>query len=188
MAGVTPNSPAAKGGIEPGDVIVRFDGQAITTMRGLPRIVAQTEIGKAVDVEVLRQGKSQTLKISVGLLDEGGGATPSASEDEQPSEPPPEASSVLGLTLLPLTDDIRTRFGFDPKIKGVIVTAIDPDSPASTKNIRVGDVITEAQHEPVETPEDIEAIAEKVKGDGGKNVLLLVEDAKSDTQFVAVPF
>src|SRR5690606_28619188 len=134
----------------------------------------------------LRQNKRQTLKIAVGLLDEGVDATPSASEDEQPSEPPPEASSVLGLTLLPLTDDVRTRFGFDPKIKGAIVTAIDPDSPASTKNIRVGDIVTEAQHEPVETPEDIEAIAEKVKGDGGKSVLLLVDDAKGDTRFVAI--
>lgn len=187
VAGVTPDSPAAEGGVQPGDVIVRFDGQNITTMRGLPRIVAQTEIGKSVDVEVLRQGKRQTLSIAVGLLDEGGDAAPAAAE-EVPSDEPPETSSVLGLTLLPLSDDMRTRFGFDPKTEGVIVTAIDPESPASTKNIRVGDVITEAQHTPVTKTEDIEAAVEKIKKEDGKSVLLLVEDAKGDTRFVAVPF
>src|SRR5690606_7773696 len=97
---------------------------------------------------------------------------------------PPETTSVIGLTLLPLTDDLRTRFGFDPKINGAIVTEIDPESPAATKNIRVGDVITEAQHEPVAEPKDVEAAAEKVKSANGKSVLLLVEDAKGDTRFV----
>ncbi len=187
VAGVTPDSPAAKGNLEPGDVIVRFDGQDITTMRGLPRIVAQTPIGKAVDVEVLRKGNRQTLSVTVGLLDEGDGA-PAVAPAEEPDAAPPETTSVIGLTLLPLTDEMRTRFGFDPKIKGAIVTEIDPESPAATKNIRVGDVITEAQHEAVAEPKDVEAAAAKVKGSNGKSVLLLVEDAKGDTRFVAIPF
>lgn len=187
VAGVTPDSPAAKGGVEPGDVIVRFDGQDVTTMRGLPRIVAQAPIGKTVEVDVLRKNKRETLSVTVGLLDEGDGAPPPAQEKE-PDAPAPETTSVIGLTLLPLTDDMRTRFGFDPKTKGAIVTQIDPDSPAATKNIRVGDVITEAQHEPVAEPKDVETVTEKVKRADGKSVLLLVEDAKGDTRFVAIPF
>lgn len=187
VAGVTPESPASKGGLTPGDVIVRFDGKDITTMRGLPRIVAQTEIGKSVDVEVLRQGKRETLKIAVGLLDEGESA-PQPVQEEKPAEPPPEATSVIGLTLLPLTDDMRTRFGFNPTMKGAIITEIDPESPAATQNVRVGDVITEAQHEAVSQPSDIAAVAEKVNKAGGKSVLLLVEDAKGDARFVSIPF
>ena len=188
VAGVTPESPAAQGGIEPGDVIVRFDGQDITTMRGLPRIVAQTQIGKSVDVEVLRQGQRQTLKVAVGLLDEGQTAPAPAATENKPEAPPPPTTSVLGLTLLPLSDDMRTRFGFDPKINGAIITEIDPESQAATKNIRVGDVITEAQQQPVVEPAHVEAAVENVKKAGGKSVLLLVEDSKGDTRFVAIPF
>jgi serine protease Do len=70
----------------------------------------------------------------------------------------------------------------------VLVTEIDPVSPAASKNIKVGDVIIEAQQEPVKAPSDIEAGIDKVKKTGGKTVLLLVEDAKGDTRFVAVPF
>jgi serine protease Do len=186
VAGVTPDSPAAKAGVEPGDVILKFDGKDVTTMRGLPKLVAQTPIGKSVEVEVLRQGQKKTVTAAVGLLEDG--------EDklepppEKPKEDKPASSSLMGLSLVPLTDEIRAKFGFDPKVKGVLVTEIDPDSPAASKNIRVGDVILEAQQEPVASASDIESAIDKVKKSGGKTVLLLVEDAKGDTRFVAVPF
>ncbi len=92
---------------------------------------------------------------------------------------------MLGLTLLPLTDELRTRFSFDAKLKGVLVMDIDPNSPAASKNIKAGDVITEAQQQAVDGPDDIQAAVDKVKKTGGKSVLLLVEDAKGDTRFVA---
>jgi len=89
---------------------------------------------------------------------------------------------------MPLNDEMRSRFGFDAKVKGLIVGEIDPASAAASKNIRPGDVITEAQQEPVATTKDLETAIEKVKKTGGKSVLLLVEDAKGDTRFVAIPF
>ncbi len=186
VAAVTPDSPAAKAGLEAGDVILKFDGKDVTTMRGLPKLVAQTPIGKSVELEVLRLGQKKIVTAAVGLLDDG--------EDkpepvpEKPKEENPAASALMGLSLVPLTDEIRSKFGFDPKVKGVLVTEIDPDSPAASKNIRVGDVILEAQQEPVATASDIESAIDKVKKSGGKTVLLLVEDAKGDTRFVAVPF
>ena len=187
VAGVTPDSPAAKAGIEAGDVILKFDGKDVTTMRGLPKIVAQAQIGKSVEVEVLRHGQKKILTVAVGMLeDEDIAAEPAGTEKKD--EPAQPSTSVLGLTLMPLTDDVRSRFGFDSKINGVIVTEIDPASQAATKNIRPGDVITEAQQELVKAPEDIEKAIEKVKKAGGKSVLLLVEDAKGDTRFVAIPF
>ena len=70
VAGVTPDSPAAKAGLEAGDVILKFDGKDVTTMRGLPKLVAQTPIGKSVELEVLRQGQKKTLTAAVGLLDD----------------------------------------------------------------------------------------------------------------------
>ena len=186
VAGVTPDSPAAQGGVEPGDVILKFDGKDVTTMRGLPKLVAQAQIGKAVEVEVLRQGQKKTLTITVGMLDDEDSRPEPAADESKDSTPPP-ATSVLGLTLSPLSDEMRSRFGFDAKVNGMLVTEIDPSSAAASKNIRPGDVITEAQQEPVREMKDIEAAIEKVKKSGGKSVLLLVEDAKGDTRFVAVP-
>ena len=185
VAGVTPDSPAAKGGIEAGDVILKFDGKDVTTMRGLPKLVAQAPIGRAVDVEVLRQGQKQTLSVTVGMLDDEDGKPEPASPSKE--ETPPPSTTLLGLALAPLTDEARSRFGFQPKVTGVLVNDIDPSSPAASKNIRPGDVITEAQQMPVKDIKDIEAAIEKVKKSGGKSVLLLVEDAKGDTRFVAIP-
>ena len=187
VAGVTPESPAAKGGIEPGDVILKFDGKDVTTMRGLPKLVAQAQIGKSVAVEVLRQGQKKTLTIAVGMLDDEEGKPEPAPEGGKEQSPHP-STTVLGLVLAPLTDEMRSRFGFDAKINGVLVTDIDPASQAASKNVRPGDVITEAQQEPVREIKDVEAAVEKVKKAGGKSVLLLVEDAKGDTRFVAIPF
>ena len=187
VSGVTPDSPAAKAGFESGDVILKFDGKDVTTMRGLPRIVAQTPIGKAVDVEVLRQGAKKMLQVAVGRLDEVDDKV-ELSGDKPKQEDKPATTSVLGLTLVPLTDEMRSKAGLDPKIKGVLVVDIDPGSPAAQKNIKAGDIIVEAQQEPVETPDDVSKSVDRVKKTGGKTVLLLVEDGKGDTRFVAVPF
>ena len=70
VAGITADSPAQKAGILEGDIILKFDGKDVTTMRGLPRLVAQTPIGKDVDVEVLRKGQKRTLRVAVGRLAE----------------------------------------------------------------------------------------------------------------------
>src|SRR5262249_47712777 len=81
VSSVTPESPAAKAGILDGDVILKFDGKDVTSMRGLPRIVAQTQIGKDVDVELLRKGQKKTVRVAVGRLTEDeDGAKGSAKE------------------------------------------------------------------------------------------------------------
>lgn len=189
VAGVSPSSPAAASGIEGGDVILKFDGKDVSRMRGLPKIVAQTPIGKTVDVEVLRTGQKKVLKVTVGRL----------IEDDEKSEPAvapgksdgpkaqPAVTSLLGLTLSPLTEELRKKFGIDQKLKGVIVVEIDPQSPAAQKNIKVGDVIVEAGQQPVSSPDDVTASVERVKKAGRKAVLLRVEDSKGDLRFVAVP-
>ena len=80
VASVSPDSPAAKAGIQDGDVILRFDGKEVTTMRGLPRLVAQTPIGKDVDVEILRKGQKRNIKVAVGRL----------TEEDEPSKAVPK--------------------------------------------------------------------------------------------------
>ena len=188
VAGITPDSPAAKSGLETGDVILKFDGKEVTTMRGLPKLVALAPIGKAVEIEVMRQREKKSFSVVIGRLDEDDDKMSLASEKEKEKEnSKPDVTAVLGLKLTALTEELRTQFGFDAKLKGLIVTEIDPDSPAATKNLRVGDVIVEAQQEEVSSAEGLSATIDKVKKTGAKTIILLVEDSKGDTRFVGVP-
>ncbi|HVJ78484.1 MAG TPA: Do family serine endopeptidase [Hyphomicrobium sp.] len=188
VAAVTPDSPASKAGLEAGDVILKFDSKDVTTMRGLPRIVAQAPIGKAVDVEILRKGQHKNVQVTVGLLaDEGDTDVDVTEPDDDGGVITSPSAHLMGLKLSALTDDLRRKYGFDDKVKGVVVEAVDADSPAGKKGIKAGDVIVEAGQEAVSQPGDVAAGIEKVKKSGRKAVLLRVEDGKGDLRFVAVP-
>ena len=188
VSAVTPASPAEKGGLEAGDVIMKFDGKDVSTMRGLPKIVAQTPIGKSVDVDVLRKGQKKSLQIAVGRLEEvDAGDETSKKPAEKPTGDTPSGTAVIGLKLAPLTDDARAKYGIDRKLNGVVVEEVDPQSPAFQKGVKVGDVIVEAGQDPVSKPEDVAKSVEKIKKAGRKAVLLRVEDGKGDLRFVAVP-
>jgi len=181
ISGVTPGGPAATAGIQAGDVVTKFDGRDIATMRGLPRLVSQTPVGKTVDIEVLRKGQKIAMKITIGRLQEDD----DKKSDSAPAKPG-EGKSILGMTLSPLTDEVRKKFQIDGKVKGVVVTQVEPNSKAGQKGIKAGDVIVEAAQETVSAVEDIGKAIEKVRKAGRKAVLFRVEDAKGDMRFVAV--
>jgi serine protease Do len=182
VAGITPDSPAAKAGLEAGDVITKFDGKDVSTMRGLPRLVAQTPIGKTVELEALRKGEKRSFKVTIGrLVEDEKTAEPSQGQDQAPEK------AMIGLRLAPLTDELRQQHGIDSKVKGVVVTEVDAQSPAAQKGVKVGDVIVEAGQEQVSSPEDVAKSIDKVRKAGRKAVLLRLEDAKGDLRFVAVP-
>ncbi len=183
VAAITPDGPAAKGGILAGDVIVKFGQEDVATMRNLPRLVARAPIDEQVDVEVVRKGEHKTLKVMVGRLSE---------EDETPVALGGDAKSgsaetvVLGLTLSTLTDELRSKYGLGANIKGAIVDEVDPKSPAAA-TIRPGDVIVQAANEPVSDPQDIARQVASVKKGSRKAVMLEVEDAKGSHRFISVP-
>ena len=191
ISAVTPASPAEKGGLEAGDVIMKFDGKDVTTMRGLPKIVAQTPIGKSVDVDVLRKGQKKTVQVAVGRLEEEDGDDDKSKikpDDKDSSKSDaPSTSSVIGLKLSPLTVELRGKYGIDSKLNGVVVEEVDPQSPAFSKGIKPGDVIVEAGQDTVSKPDDVAKSVDKAKKSGRKAVLLRVEDGKGDLRFVAVP-
>jgi serine protease Do len=182
ISAVTPDSPAQKAGMEAGDVVVKFDGREVVTTRGLPRLVSQTPIGKTVDVEVLRKGERRTLKVTVARLMEDEPA-----EQKPAGENTPQSGKLIGLALAPLDEALRKQYGLDAKTKGVVITQVDPQSPAAKRGIKVGDVIVEAGQDTVSSLADIEASIEKIRKAGRKAVLLRIEDAKGDLRFVAVP-
>ena len=193
ISAVTPDGPAAKGGLEAGDVVLRFDGKDVSTMRGLPRVVSQTPVGKTVDVEILRKGERRSLKVVIGRLQEDDDKDKDKAKPKETAPPGADSGAksgstkIQGLAVEPLTDDLRAKFKIDPKVKsGVVVTTVDPGSPAGQKNIKVGDVIVEAAQEPVASADDIAKSIEKVRKSGRKQMLLRVESPKGEMRLIAV--
>jgi serine protease Do len=200
VASVTAGSPAAKAGIQDGDVILKFDGKDVSSMRGLPRLVAQTPIGKDVDVELLRKGQRMTLKVAIGRLTEENEPVKSSAKEPPKSKGktkdrdkdggksgPSTRPSLIGLVLAPLSEELRAKHNIGKDLKGVIVLEVDPASPAAEKGVRVGDVIVEVAQEAVASLDDIAKSVDRVKKAGRRSVLLRLEDGKGDLRFVAVP-
>jgi len=181
-----PEGPAKDAGLKTGDVILSFAGVEVEDTRGLVRQVGNSTVGASVRVTVLREGKSQTLKVKLGRREdaEGAGASASAPEDEAEPEAP-ASKSVLGLTITPLTDDLRTELGADDSVEGLAVTEVDEMSEAFEKGLRVGDIITEAGQQPILSITDLEDRITEAKDGGRKSLLLLVRRA-GDPRFVAL--
>jgi membrane-associated protease RseP (regulator of RpoE activity) len=176
VAGVSPDGPAEDAGIETGDIILEFDGEPVVEMRHLPRIVADTPIGKAVDVKLLRKGEEKHLQVTVGRLEEGEQVASLDTEEEEavPEEPESTTISALGLDLSDLNEELRDRYKVDDTIDGAVVTEVDPSGPAAERQIRAGDIIVEVAQEKVMTAADVRDELAKLKDKGRKSALLLV--------------
>ncbi len=180
---VTPGGPAETGGLLARDVILKFDGKDVETMRDLPRLVADTAVDSTVRVVVFREGKTQTLKVTVGLLEEDRLAAAGSAPDTQ--EPAAEQTVLgeVGLVLKPLTDDARAEHSIAEDVTGVLVSDVDPAGPAAAKGIAAGDVVVEVGQEPVLTPAEVKARVEDAQEKDKKTVLFLI-NSKGDLRFV----
>lgn len=167
VAGVDEDGPAAEAGLEVGDLIVKFDGRDVPEMRDLPRMVAETEIGKKVEVEVLRKGTRKSYMVDIARLDER--QTAAIAQDDGKKRV--SESAILGLTLSKITPRLRQEYGISEGIKGVIVIDIDFESDAIDK-VRKGDVIVEVAQEPVATPEEVIERVNKITANSSKPILL----------------
>jgi serine protease Do len=183
VADVTRGGPADKAGLVNGDLVTGFDSKPVGDDRALPRIVADTPIGKTVNIDVLRKGKKQTLRITVLKL----------ADDNKPDKPvkaPPQIKNQpkltqLGLTLGALDGAARAKFKIGSAVQGVVVTAVEGGSPAGEKNVRPGDVIVEVASQPMKTPQDV---AKKVDADAksGKKVELILINRGGDLTYVGL--
>lgn len=185
IAGVEPNGPAAPAGMRSGDVVVRFDGREVRNARELPRIVSETQVGKAVSVIVIRGGNEETLTITLGRRE---GNIQQASTGQQPTRPAPPNPTVsaLGLQLSGLTNEVRQRFGLRPDVRGVVVMQVDPNSRAAERRVQAGDVILEVQNEAVNAPADVARRIEALRAEGRNSALFLIANAGGDRRFVAL--
>jgi serine protease Do len=187
IAGVDEKGPAKPAGLEAGDVVISFDGKDIKEMKDLPRVVADTPVGKAVDVVIIRKGKEDTRKVTLGRLDDGEKPVQASLKSNAP-EPveKPVTQKALGLDLAALSKDLRTKFKIKDKVKGVIVMNVDDNSDAADKRLGPGDVIVEVAQESVSSPADVKKRVDQLKKDGKKSILLLVSNAEGELRFVAL--
>ena len=183
---LNPGGPAEKSGIKTGDIILKFNGQDVKDMSALPRIVASTEIGRAVPVVVWRDGKEQTINASIGELPpdiQQASATP-----DKPAPAPSRTSTIagLGLTLSPITDDLRSKYSLRPDQKGVVVTGVQDDGTAANRGLKPGDVIVEVQQEPVSSPSDVQERVDRFRRQNRRTVLMLVQSGDG-LRWIPVP-
>jgi serine protease Do len=181
IAQVTPDSPAASAGFKQGDVILRYNGQQIEDLRDLTSAVADTKAGTEVDVVVWRDGSENTIQAEIGQMP-GQEQMAALSGDEQPEE---SDAPKLGLMLSQLTPEAREQFELPADAQGVVVTDVQPGSPAAEKGLQQGDVLLEANRKPVSDPK---AIADAVReaAERGDETLLLLVQRDGQNRFVAV--
>jgi serine protease Do len=197
IAGIIKGGPADGGQIKTGDVIVKFDGSDVVEMRDLPRAVAESTVGKAVDVVIIRDGKEMTIKVTLGRLEDSenlAGAeadkTPQTPEGTDQAEPPaadlPASDIVLGMKLAVLDAESRKTYGISEDVEGVVIAEVQPQSAAAERRITPGDVIVEIGQEAMKTPEDVSARVEELKADGRRNALLMIANKTGELRFVTV--
>jgi serine protease Do len=184
IAGIDDKGPAKPAGIEPGDVIVKFDGQDIKEMRDLPKIVAETPVGKDVEVTIIRKGNEEKKIVKLGRLEDEKQAALTPKKDG--TEEKTVVKKALGLDLANLTDELRKKHNIKDKVKGVLITGVDANSAAAEKRLSPGMVIAEVQQQPVGSADELQQRIEKLKKDGKKAVVLLVVTPDGDPSFVAL--
>jgi serine protease Do len=172
VADVVKDGPAEKAGVRRGDVIVGYQGKDIGTSRDLPIRVADTPVGTKADLKIIREGEARTITAEIGELKDRDSTT-------EVAKAPPR----LGLHVDKLTPQVAERLGIPPETKGIVVTSVDPGSPADDAEMRAGDVIREVDRKPVDSPEGFEKAVAARKA--GKPVLLLVQRGDS-TLFITI--
>jgi serine protease Do len=182
VTSVADDGPAKKAGIQKGDVVISFNNKDVSEMRKLPRIVAETEVGQSVPVEVWRKGKVKKLKVKVGELEvaekNGAVAKPKITKTSASIE-------ELGLSLGSLTDEVRARFKLPEEAKGVVILDVDSEGPAAEKGLRAGELIVEVSQKEISDPAEIKKAVKKAKKNDQKSLLMLI-DGEEGLRFVAV--
>src|SRR3979411_927675 len=186
IAGVEDKGPAKPAGIEPGDVVVKFDAKDINEPKDLSRVVADSTVGKEVEVVVIRKGKEETRKVKLGRLADTEQVQQAAAKTKEKNTEKPVTQKALGLDLAALSKDLRSKYKIKDSVKGVIITGVDGSSDAAEKRLSAGDVIVEVAQEAVGSAADIKKRVDQLKKDGKKAVLLLVANGDGELRFVAL--
>lgn len=186
ISGVIDGGPVSDGTLLSGDVILKFDGKIVDEPRALSGAVAESPVGKAVDVVILRKGKEQTVKVKLGRLEDGEEQMAAKENADKPAVDAAKATKVLGMTLAEMSPALREKFQIAADLKGVVITEVEEGSLGAGKGLKAGDVITEVAQEAVEKPEKIVELVDDLKQSGRKNALLMVASNSGELRFVTI--
>ena len=194
VASVEPNGPAAKAGIKQGDVIVRINGSDVTYDNTLSYVVANTPIGSSVPIELVRDGQRRTISATIAqrpseaIVQARAGITPDAADDSADAKSPAaEATKAsLGITLQPLTAQLRQQLKVPDTVKGVVIAGITPSSDAATNGLQRGDIILQINQKPTTTPTEAAAAVDAARKAGRDTVLMLVQRGVAPPRYIGI--
>jgi len=184
IAAIDPDSPAAQAKLQPGDVILSYDGQPIEKSRELPRLVAATPPDKEVSLAIWRDGKERQIELKAAALD------PDRKPPPAPQPPPPTLPvtvDAFGLKLAKLTPELRKQFALPDSASGVVITEVPAGGVAASEGLRPGDLVIAIGHTPVATPQQVPTLAAAARKGKQKMVLVRIEQPRGSTRFVALP-
>jgi serine protease Do len=173
VAEVTKNGPAEKAGIERGDVITAFNGTPVKDSHELPALVARSPVGDKAEVTLLHNGKEKTISVKLGEL----------TDQQAKASSTEESGESWGMTVSAISPEVARRFQLDRSQKGVIVTEVEPGSPAETAGIQAGDIVEEINRQPIDS---VDAFNKAMTAAKEKETLLLLAKRGNATSFFAL--
>jgi len=186
VAVITPDSPGAKAGLKQGDVIMTFNGNEVSRLRDLPRLVAETAPDTGVKMKVWRNGQPVELHATLGELPNNEQVASATNGREQDGEQDEAArADALGMHLAPLNSQLRRELHTGKEVQGVVITQVDPGSAAAEVGLNEGDVVVAIDQQPVKTPQEAAAKLKEAASSPKKSALLLL-NRRGVTQYVGV--
>ncbi len=180
VAELVPGGPAAKSGLQSGDVVVSVNGVKVGNASELTRQVASSRSGDNLRIEVIRDGKPRTIDVKSGVRPSERELTRGANDNDAPGgpatpkAPAPAKPSVLGLGLAPLDEAGHRRYSIPGDVRGAVIESLAPGSDAAKKGVKPGDVVVRANERPVAGPSDVVAAVDAAKRAGRPSVLVFI--------------
>jgi len=175
VAEVVKDSPAQKGGVRVGDVIVKFNDESVSTSKDLARLVGSADSGQKARLDVLRDNDEVRLTVVLG-----------APENAAATSQPEQDLEELGIQVAPLTDALRAELRVGEDVEGAVITRVAPGSKAAAEGIRRGDILVEVDRTPVSSADDLKDIVSRAKKNGRESVPALVKRGNGQ-RFAVLP-
>jgi serine protease Do len=183
VSSVLDDSPAAAAGLKSGDVVVRFGDHEIESPKDLSRVVAEAASGTTVPVKVWRDGAEHTVDVKIAEMKQEMASTAQPGEESSPGAS--DTIDQLGVTLAPVNDLTRQRFGLSENSKGVVIADLDQDSALAEQGVRPGDVIERVNDHKIANPSDVAKALRDAQADK-RSVAVMLIDSDGNDRFVAV--